>query len=63
MKSRINRFFADMNDGRKEVEEDIGTEAGEEKVSTDGQAVTASIESDDVTVMPDHRLEERDYVG
>ena len=52
-----------MNDGRKEVEEDIGTEAGEEKVSTDGQAVAASIESDDVTVMPDHRLEERDYVG
>ena len=33
-------------------------EAGEEKVSAEGQAISASVENNDVTVMPDHRLKD-----
>jgi hypothetical protein len=63
VKSGIDRLFADVNDGRKEIEEDIGMGAREEKVSAEGQAISASVESDDVAVMPDRRLKDRRVGG
>ena len=57
------KYYALVSDhGRKEIEEDIGMVSREEKVSSKGQAISASIESNDVTVMLDHRLEDR-HVG
>ena len=43
MESRINYLFADVNDGRKEIEEDIGMVSRETKVSSKGQAISASV--------------------